>query len=378
MTQRSTIQAFTTGSALARLILIAAVAAGSFHHAGAQELPPTVVVTEPMQSLDFAEQVRLVGRTRAWSESRITAEVSGRLAAIDAEEGVFVTKGAPLLTLDCERTRLSLVSKQAETKQAEISAELASTQLIRTEELHGRNLASQTALDSAAAWAGIQEARHRQLGAERDRLALDLDRCTIRAPFAGYTGRRMVDVGEWVDAGDDVFELSDISRIRVRADLPERYFGQVSVGSTATVQRGGNAEYTVTGRVSGIGARASDETHTFPVTLTVANPDEALAGGMVVRVRLELNDQFTSLSVSKDAIVRQAGQTMVYTVVEGKAVRLPVVTVSERGDQVAIQGEGLREGMPVVVRGNERIFPGSAVMVAGNGADEGAAPAGSP
>jgi len=108
MTQHSTIQAGATGCALARLILIAAVAAGGFHHACAQELPPTVVVTEPIQRLDFAEQVRLVGRTRAWSESRITAEVSGRLATIDAEEGVFVTKGAPLLSLDCERTRLSL------------------------------------------------------------------------------------------------------------------------------------------------------------------------------------------------------------------------------------------------------------------------------
>ena len=80
--------------------------------------------------------------------------------------------------------------------------------------------------------------------------------------------------------------------------------------------------------------------------------------------------QLTQMSITvgrgdKDAIVRQGQQTLVYTVREGKAAPIPVQTSSSDGPMVAIKAEGLSEGMQVVIRGNERIFPGSPVMVAG-------------
>jgi hypothetical protein len=52
----------------------------------------------------------------------------------------------------------------------------------------------------------------------------------------------------------------------------------------------------------------------------------------------------------------------VYTIVEGKAAPIYVMTSSSNGTMVAVQGQGLADGMPVVVRGNERIFPGSPVQ----------------
>jgi multidrug efflux pump subunit AcrA (membrane-fusion protein) len=82
---------------------------------------------------------------------------------------------------------------------------------------------------------------------------------------------------------------------------------------------------------------------------------------------VSLQGRFTSLAVSKDAIVRQGDQTMVYTIVEGKAAPIPVVTSSSNGIMIAVSGEGLSEGMPVVVRGNERIFPGSPVQTPDGG-----------
>jgi hypothetical protein len=86
---------------------------------------------------------------------------------------------------------------------------------------------------------------------------------------------------------------------------------------------------------------------------------------MLTRVTLSLDDKFTSLAVSKDAVVRQGLNTLVYAVVDGKAVQIPVIVTSSLGDTVAVSGEDLVEGMPVVVRGNERIFPGSPVQAAG-------------
>jgi len=75
--------------------------------------------------------------------------------------------------------------------------------------------------------------------------------------------------------------------------------------------------------------------------------------------------------VHKDAIVRQGAQTMIYTVADGKAAPVPVMIGSMSGDMVAVSGDGITEGMPVVVRGNERIFPGSPVRTAEGGPPNG-------
>lgn len=346
-------------SAVALLAILGSVGAR------AQDMPPTLVVTDSVRELEFNDQIRLVGRTSAYADSRITSEVTGRVASITAEEGVYVAKGTPLLTIDGDRIGFLLAAKEAEARQAELAADLAETNRLRVMELFGRNLVSETAKDSATTWASIQSERYNQLAAERDRLALDYENCTIRAPFAGYTGKRLVETGEWVTPGSAVFELVNLSSVRVTVDLPERYFGHLSTGSSAKIERQGGWERDFEGRVTGIGASASEETHTFPVVVTVPQADGRLGGGMVVRVTLSLDERFTSLAVAKDAIVRQGQQTLVYTVREGKAAPIPVQTSSSAGPMVAVQAEGLSEGMQVVIRGNERIFPGSPVMVAG-------------
>jgi RND family efflux transporter MFP subunit len=269
------------------------------------------------------------------------------------------------MTIDCLQMEYAVKAKAAEAEQARLKAMLASDALERAEDLFSRHLIPETTADSARTWATITEQSYLQIEADHQRLAVDFDHCTIRAPFAGYTGRKLIDVGEWVAPGTPVFELVDISHIRVRVDLPERLFGQLSIGSPVTVQSGDRGNATLTGKVIGISPNASEETHTFPVIVDVPNPDIRLAGGMLIRATLSLDNKFTGLAVSKDAIVRQGAQTMVYTIADGKAVPVPVVTTSTKGNLVAVQSDMLREGTIVVTRGNERIYPGAPVTVAG-------------
>lgn len=345
-------------------MVLALILAGA--SAPAQDRPPTLVVTDSVVSMEFHDQITLTGRTEARVASRIVSEVSGRVSQINVGEGVAVERGRPLVTIDCEQVQYEHDSRAAEAEQARLRAELADDLLARTTDLHTRQLVSETALDSATAWASITEQNYRQLKADQDRLALDLRNCSVLAPFSGYTGERRVDVGEWVNPGTPVFEMVDISRIRVKVDLPERYFGRLSVGSPVIITLSERTAQPFQGEVVGIAPNASPETHTFPVIVDVPNPAGRLAGGMLVRATLSLDEKYSSLAVSKDAIIRQGPGTIVYTVREGKAAPVPVVTTSTSGKMVAVQSEQLTEGMPVVVRGNERIFPGSPVTVRGS------------
>lgn len=329
----------------------------------AQDFPPALVVTEPVKTMDFHEQLTLVGRTEARAASRIVAEVSSSVIAIDAREGVWIGKGAPLVTVDSQRIALSLAAKEAEAAQAKADAELAEKELARVKDLYGQEILSERVLDEAATAVTRTAERYKQLEAERGQLAIDVAKCIIRAPYDGYTINKLVNIGEWVNAGTPVYEMVDLSVVKVTVDLPERHFGQVEIGSTVSIVVSSDETTPVVGKVTGIAPQASQTTHTFPVIISVNNRDGRLGGGMLVRAVVSLKTAFASLAVSKDAIIRQGDQTLVYTVVEGKAAPIYVVISSSNGTMVAVRGEGLADGMPVVVRGNERIFPGSPVQI---------------
>jgi RND family efflux transporter MFP subunit len=331
-----------------------------------QGMPPTLVETGTVTKMEFHNQITLVGKSEAISSSRIVAEVAGRVIRIDASEGTRVERGSLLVRIDPDKIQYALDAKRAEAAQAEAQADLSRRELERSENLYHQNLISDGEIDAARANARRASEWFNQIHAEQKQLELDLENCGIRAPYAGYTVRKLTDVGEWVNPGTPVYEMVDLDIVKVILDLPERHFGHVRIGSTVTLSATSDP-VPVEGRVTGVAPSAGQDTHTFPVIVEVDNRDHRLGGGMLVRATLSLDDVFTSLAVSKDAVVRQGNQTMVYTIADGKAVPIPVVTTSTEGNMIAVRGEGLGEGMPVVVRGNERIFPGSPVRTAGTG-----------
>jgi len=350
-------------------VLLAAVTPNLIH---AQGMPPTLVETDVVRTLEFHDQITLVGRTEARAASNIVSEIAGKVLRVDATEGVWIRRGQALVTIDARRLQFALDAKRAQVNQAKATADLAEKNLARTEDLQKRALTSDFDLDrDTAEWQRTQEL-YKQVLAEQQQLELDVANCTIRAPFDGYTVRKLVDVGEGVSPGTAVYEIVDLEMIKVTVDLPERYFGQVSLGSEVAIMISGGGD-DVTGKVTGMAPNANADTHTFPVIIAVDNRKHTLGGGMLVRCTLSLSEVFSSLAVSKDAIVRQGARTMVYTITDGKAAPVPVVTGSTSGKMIAVSGEGLSEGMPVVVRGNERIFPGSAVRTGEPAAPEGGA-----
>lgn len=329
------------------------------------QMPATLVETDKVTTKEFHDQINLVGRTEAHIESKIVAEVSGRIERINAGEGVWIQQGSPLVTIDSKQIGYLLQAKEAQAEQARLQTELAKTILQRNERLFSQQLISESTIDSVRAWVGITEAAYQEIAADRDRLRQDFENCVIRAPYSGYTGELLTNIGEWVNPGDPIFEMVELSLIKIKVDLPERYFGHLSIGSAVNVAVSGMESTVLYGRVSGIAPNASPETHTFPVIVEVINEKGRLGGGMLVRTTLSLDDQFSSLAVSKDAIIRQGMNTMVYTIVDGKASPVPVELTSTDGKMVAVKSETLVEGMEVVVRGNERIYPGSPVRVGG-------------
>jgi len=329
-----------------------------------QGMPPTLVVVDSVRAIEFHEQVTLVGRSEGTASSAIVSEVVGRVAAIVAPEGNPVKKGETLLEIDSDRVRLDLMAKEGEFIEAREQFELAKKNLDRSNDLYERKLISDLAFDSANAWIKISEGRLQKLTAERDRLAKDVADCKVKAPYSGYTSRRLVSVGEWVNRGTPVYEMADISKLRVVVDLPERYYGRLSIGGDVTIIGSADTLTPLPGKVTGVSRSANAETHTYPVIIEVDNSASKLGGGALVRATISFDQTFNSVAVSKDAVIRQGSQTMIYTIQDGKAAPIPVTVSATSGDLVAVAGPGIAPGMIVIVRGNERVFPGAPVRTA--------------
>ena len=73
-----------------------------------------------------------------------------------------------------------------------------------------------------------------------------------------------------------------------------------------------------------------------------------------------------SLIINRDAIINRFGSIVVFANNKGVAMMIPVKVIGYLGQNVAIAGKGLVEGMSIVVKGNERVFPNQPVQVINN------------
>jgi RND family efflux transporter MFP subunit len=169
-----------------------------------------------------------------------------------------------------------------------------------------------------------------------------------------------------VDQGGEVFDLVDLSTVRVRVAVPESIIGFCQVGALAQVSVEALGKV-YPGRISRVIPDADERARTFPVEIDLANAAGELKAGMFVRSAVPSGPKAERLVVPKDAVVVRGPLSMIYVVrgsEEGRmAVPTPVEILSEVMDHVAVQAQGLSSGDQVVVRGNEYMFGPTAVSV---------------
>lgn len=333
--------------------------------------PNRVEVVAAIQR-DVAPTIRLVGTVRPRRMATVTAEVAGQVASLPVDDGDFVTAGDVLCRLrDAPRrfAHAEAVARLAGLKAALLVSEAelrkAAFEKDRTQRLWKENRSSDkerndTLADFDAATARRDQARF-ALDAQRsvvDRLADDLARTVIRAPFDGHIIAKQTEIGSWVEQGGGVVDLMDLSVVRVRVDVPESYVVFCRLGAAASVMVEALDEG-FPGRISRVIPNADERARTFPIDIDIPNKDGRLKGGMFVRAAVPSGPRSRRLLIPKDAVVMRGPLPMVFVVrrtEQGQmAELLPVDVLSEVMDYVAVKVPGLLAGDWVIVRGNERM-----------------------
>lgn len=334
--------------------------------AAAQLAPVELAIVERR---DIVETLDLTGSLTSPNTARLSPDVEGRLARINVEAGHHVEAGETLFELDDELARLEL--RQAAAAEHEAEADLADAErrlreveaLVRQQNFpqsEARSLATQVERNRA-----ILERRR----AERAHAAAVVERYALKAPFAGVIASRSADPGERVAPDSDVLRLVAIDRLQLDLQVPQGYFRRVGRDTPVTVNIDALPGETFQASISRVVPVSDPNARTFMVRAYLDNTAGRMTPGMSARTVLRIGTGREGLVVPRDALVRYPDGRTVVWVAEGDGGRR---TVDERLVETGLRFDGgveivdgLSEGDPVVVRGNETLQQGQEVRVAG-------------
>lgn len=350
------------------LILACVWALGAVTLAPAQDgMPPALVVTETVVREPIHERLSLIGTAQPLRDSLVASEVEGRVTARSIEHGDRVEAGTVLVELDSTRLRKELDRVRAQQVDAQAQLELAEIQAGRARRLFEREILSRGEMDEAAAKLRSNQGRVGSIEAQLASIEHDLASAVIRAPFAGVVTELHTEIGEWIARGAPVVRLTDLSTVEIRVEVPERHFRRLVTDAPVPARVDALPGLTLSGKIFAGVPQADPEARTFPVFVRAPNPAEQVGSGMLVGVELTLSGGDEALLVSKDAVVRQAQQELIWVVEDGAVRAVSVRTGRGVGSRVEVHGD-VAEGDVVVVRGNERLAPGQPVVEQGAGA----------
>jgi membrane fusion protein, multidrug efflux system len=329
----------------------------------AQEIPkgppPSLVTVAGVKAGEVSPQAEFLGTVHYVEVSDVAAEVAGIVEAVKIEDGQRVKAGQPLMELRTDLLAKRLEATRSNHQQVLAELEVAKIEFGRRGKLFEKGSISEQSYDDNRFRTRALERRAASLNAEVERIELEIKKAVIRAPFDGVVIKRSVDRGEWIAEGRTVAILARDDLIDVMVEVPESYIRQVRSESKVRVRIGGTD---IEGIVTAVIPRGDVATRNFPVKIRAAN-SRSFIEGMSASVWLPTSSTRDAFIVSRDALVANPGRTVVF-VLEGTKVRaLPVTVIAYEGAEVGIAAEGLRPGMPVVVKGNERLRDGQEVVV---------------
>ena len=346
--------------AAALLVATLALACGSGEEGPAISGRPVTLVA--VERVDLTDRIEATGELQAEEDARIGAEVGGRVTEIIVDEGAAVEAGQAILAIDPERRRLERDAAGARLQEARAAFENQKSETARVEELHRRNVASETQIDEART--ALSLARSRVDGAEAgfgvaERALRD---ATVRAPFAGIVSERFVGRGEYVTQGQALFHLVALDPITVEFHLSEVDSGRVHVGQQVEVRVDSHPGQVFRAQVSVVAPTIDTRTRTLRVKARLDNAEAMLRPGLFARVDLGVATRRGVRLIPEEAILRRADGAVVFRLgAENRVERLLVETGVQRGGVVEVV-RGLEPGDMVVSRGHATLVDGEVVM----------------
>lgn len=345
-----------------------------------------VVTAASVEQGDFSISAEFVGTLQAISFAELYAKANGPVTRLFAETGDRVQAGQVLAQVDdaealqgVRQAEAALKMAEATRAQRQAALQVAQTDAARTEGLYAKKLvaeqdyqAVQAALLSAEAQLRLSEAQIEQAKANVSQAQLQLDNTRVRAPFDGFIGKRLMDLGAMSSTSRPVFTLVDVSTIKTTVPLVDKDVTHIRPGQAVSIASDAFPGRIFDGKVARISPVFNPETGTTDAEIEVGNPGGVLRPGMLVRVSIAYQTEQAALLVPYASVVRSGEGAHLFIAEEQEegawsARQVPVRVLgtgnSRQGERMmAVEGT-IQAGDQVVTIGQENLRDGATVQV---------------
>ncbi len=221
--------------------------------------------------------------------SELSAKLPGRVARMFVDEGARVTRGQPVLQLESDYISLNLRAAEAEVARAKAAMDEAARDLARKKGLVATGSLPQATGDRSQAMYDQASAAYAGARAQADLLRQQAADSTLRSPVDGIIAEKRTEVGARLGDGGVAFVVVQLSPLRLRFQVPERYLGKLTVGDAVTAKVDPYPNQNFTGTVKTVGGVIDPKTRTMFAEAEFANRDGRLRPGLFARVEAKLD-----------------------------------------------------------------------------------------
>ncbi len=321
--------------------------------------PPEIVTAAAAETQIWESTLTAVGSLVAVQGVMIAAEMTGKLVKIAFEPGSMVKTGDLLVQQDTS-------AEEAELRSAEAAVGLAKLTFDRARRLLAEGTYSQAEFDNA-------DAQHKQARAQIDNIRAVIAKKTIRAPFTGLLGIRLVNLGQMLSPGDQIVSLQSLDPIYANFSLPQQQLTRINQNLKVRVTTDALPGEVITGAITAINPQVEIATRNIMVQATIPNGAQRLRPGMFINVAVQLPEKTPVLVIPATSVLNAPYSDSVFIVEHaasekegdssGKVVRQQFVKLGERRGDFVVVIAGLKEGETVVSTGVFKLRNGQAVTI---------------
>lgn len=300
-------------------------------------------------NLDFSSN----GNFSANQDLMLKAEAGGRITSILVKEGARVSRGQVLAhidseyaSLDVQRTEDALHKLRTDQARYQSSYETGGVTKAQLDEIElaVRNTENQ-----------LQQAKRR------------MQDSNVKAPISGIVNKRMIELGAYVSPGADLFEIVDISRLKLDVTANETQVVQIKTGDKVKITSTVFPAEEFTGTVSFIAVKA-DNSLNYPIEILVDNESQrvGLKAGMYATAHFQFPKQDPVIMIPRGSFIGSVSSQLVYVMDTDSTAQQREVTPGRIiGERVEILN-GVQEGETIITSGQINLTNGVKVAPQNN------------
>jgi membrane fusion protein (multidrug efflux system) len=295
-------------------------------------------------------------------EVEVSAEIKGKIKEIHVEEGDRVKKDDLLVKIDDERFILAVKKAGATSNQARSNRTNTQRTFERTKDLYLKGVVGKQQYDDKETAAILAEKQLENASVDLDLAKKDLKDTKIFSSLTGLITEKIASIGEYVEEGDVLLRVEQISPIKLHVYIPERYTGEVKLGQAIQADVDAYPGRQFQGAVAVIGPGIDPETRNVRIEARFLNKDERLRPGFFAHTKIIIQTKQRALVVPQSAIIIREGYKKVFIKEGNRAKERKVETGSFFDGKVEIR-KGLRGDEEIIIRGHEFLVDGNPISV---------------